>query len=157
MAQIEIKKFRKGQVIAENGAFELWMYQIKEGTVGLYDCYGTSEERFITQISAPEFFGEMGMMEAMPRYGTTVALTNVELYVINMDNLSEYFQNKPAKVVQILEGLCVKLRHALKYVIALCDLLSEYVELNQNNQPIPKELQDKVVKAVSFSKRHKSR
>ena len=148
------KKFKKGQIISKEGTFELWMYELRAGHVALYEDYGTEDERLITVINAPGFFGEMGMLEAMPRFGTTVALDKVEVEIINMDNLSEYLSDKPAKIVQILENVCEKLRGSSKYFLKLCDLIAEYVECVDSGKDPSQELRSRLLRAINYSKKH---
>ena len=47
---MEILKFRKGDIIFEEGDLEDWMYEIRKGMVGIYAGYGTPEEKELTAL-----------------------------------------------------------------------------------------------------------
>ena len=46
---IETKKFKKGQIISNEGDFELWMYYIVSGRVGIYGGYNTEHRVVLTK------------------------------------------------------------------------------------------------------------
>ena len=50
---MEILKFRKGDIIFEEGDLEDWMYEIRKGMVGIYAGYGTPEEKELMKITTP--------------------------------------------------------------------------------------------------------
>lgn len=101
----EMKKFRKGEIIFREGEFQLWMYDLLYGKVALYVDYGTPDEVLVSTNEAPSFFGEVGLLESLPRYATAVALEESVCKVIKHEELSDYFAKNPAKVVSILESL----------------------------------------------------
>lgn len=153
----EIRKFRKGEIISREGDFELWMYDLLYGKVGIYAAYGTPHQVELSINEAPTFFGELGFLESMPRYGTSVALEDCTVEVINHDNLSEYFSRKPAKVMAIMESLSLRARNIYRLYALSCDTMEEYVERVQNGEPIPEELKDRMIRFARASKRIKTK
>lgn len=153
----EIRKFRKGEIISREGDFELWMYDLLYGSVGIYAAYGTPHQVELSINEAPAFFGELGFLESMPRYGTSVALEDCTVEVINHDNLSEYFSRKPAKVMAIMESLSMRARNIYRLYALSCDTMEEYVERVQNGDPIPEELKDRMIRFARASKRIKTK
>ncbi len=153
----EIRKFRKGEIISREGDFELWMYDLLYGRVGIYAAYGTPHQVELSVNEAPTFFGELGFLESMPRYGTSVALEDCTVEVINHDNLSEYFSRKPAKVMAIMESLSMRARNIYRLYALSCDTMEEYVERVQNGESIPEELKDRMIRFARASKRIKTK
>ena len=153
----EIRKFRKGEIISREGDFELWMYDLLYGRVGIYAAYGTPHQVELSVNEAPTFFGELGFLESMPRYGTSVALEDCTVEVINHDNLSEYFSRKPAKVMAIMESLSMRARNIYRLYALSCDTMEEYVERVQNRESIPEELKDRMIRFARASKRIKTK
>ncbi len=152
----EVKKFKKGQIISREGDFELWMYDLIYGSVGIYADYGTPNQVELSVNSAPAFFGEVGFIESMPRYGTSVALEDCTVRIINHDNLSEYFDKRPAKVVSIMESLATRLRNVYKVFALACRTFEEFVETEQAGEPVSEDLKGRMVKFAKGAKKLKT-
>ena len=50
---METLKFRKGDMIFEEGDLEDWMHEIREGMVGIYAGYGTPAEKELPSRRGP--------------------------------------------------------------------------------------------------------
>ena len=48
----EIKTFKKGEIIFEEGAYETTMYEITEGSVEIIASYGTAVEKSLVTLGA---------------------------------------------------------------------------------------------------------
>lgn len=153
----EIKEYKKGEIISREGDFELWMYDLLYGKVGIYADYGTPNQVELSVNSAPIFFGELGFLESMPRYGTSVALEDSVVEIINHDNLSQYFQNKPAKVMAIMESLALRMRNIYKLYALSCETLEEYLEVEQRGEAVTPELKERMERFAIASKRIKTK
>ncbi len=105
-----VKTFRKKEIIFKKGDFELFMYAIESGEVGIYADYGTENERLLTTLYTGDTFGEMGLIESKPRSATAVALEKTKVTVIDIEGFGEYFKDKPAKIVQILQKMSARIR-----------------------------------------------
>ncbi|MBR5229438.1 MAG: cyclic nucleotide-binding domain-containing protein [Firmicutes bacterium] len=128
----DIKNFNAKEVIFKEGEMSSCMYDIHFGRVGIYAAYGTEKETLLTELRADDFFGEMGMIECYPRSATAVALedgTRVE--VITTENFGTYFQEKPAKVLQIMQHMSQRIRGLTKDYLEACKAINETVE-NEN-------------------------
>lgn len=108
---MELKKFKKGEIIFKEGALEKCMYDIRWGSVGVYTNYGEKDERMLREILPNDVFGEMGLIEARPRSATAVALEkDTQCVVITAEDFSEYFKDKPAKIVAIMQNMSQRIR-----------------------------------------------
>ena len=128
----EVISFKKNEVIFKEGDMANCMYDIHFGSVGIFAGYGTENEKKLTELKADDFFGEMGMIECYPRSATAVALedgTRVE--VITTENFGTYFQEKPAKVLQIMQHMSQRIRGLTKDYLEACKAINETVE-NEN-------------------------
>ncbi len=153
----EVKKYKKGQIISKEGDFELWMYDLILGRVGIYSNYGTPDQVELSINDAPSFFGEVGFIESMPRYGTSVALEDCTVRIINHDNLSEYFDKRPAKVVSIMESLATRLRNIYKLFTSACNTFEEFVETEEAGEPVSEELKARMIKFAAGAKKIRAR
>ena len=70
----EIKYYRKGSVIFKEGAYELSMFSVVSGKVGIFADYKTRDEKVLAELGKGRIFGEMGLIEAKPRSATALAL-----------------------------------------------------------------------------------
>ena len=68
------KRFKKGQIILKEKSFELAVYDVMLGRVGVYMNYGTPEERLVVEIEAGDFLNVISFLETRPRNTTAVAL-----------------------------------------------------------------------------------
>lgn len=119
--------FKKGEIIFKEGEWQMTMYSLVSGKVGIYSQYGTENEQLLTELSEGKLFGEMGLIEARPRSATAVALEDTVLVIIDGDNLSDIFKNEPEKVVSILINMTSRLRELSGQYVEACSTISEYV------------------------------
>ena len=144
----ESKLFAEGSVIFKEKSWELAMYDIVSGKVGIYSAYGTENETLLTELSAGEFFGEMGLIDAMPRSATAVALENTVCKYINADDFDAYLTDNPGKVMEIYQNLCSRLVELSNQYIESCKTVSEYVDA-QNSGKRGRKLLDKIAKLIN--------
>ena len=124
----ERKTFKKGTVIFREGDLGNAMYDIRWGTVGVYSKYGTPEQKKLTDLGPGEYFGEMGLLEYLPRSATVVALEDkTQVIEITLDGFSEYFNKQPAKIVSIMEHLCQRLRLLTVDYVDACNVVDEVI------------------------------
>lgn len=118
-------RFRAGDVIFRAGDKADCMYDIYDGTVGIYSDYQTENEKLLTKLYVEEMFGEMGILDDMPRSATAVCLTDCAILVIKPENFMQFFQTKPVKILQILQQMCIRLRDLTKNYLQVCKTLEE--------------------------------
>lgn len=131
---IENKKFKKGQIISNEGDFELWMYYIVSGKVGIYGGYNTEHRVVLSVNERCSFFGELGFLESLPRYGTSVALEDTEVEIITHDNFTEFFNAKPQRIMAIMSSLSAKVRDMYRLYMSSCNTIDEYLEAEQSGK-----------------------
>ncbi len=101
------------------------MYEIIDGCVGIYSDYRTNDAKLLTRLYAEAVFGEMGVLDDMPRSATAVCLTDCTVLVVKADRFMQFFQDKPAKVLDILQQMCIRLRDLTKTYMQVCESLEE--------------------------------
>ena len=147
------KSFDRGQIIFKQGAESDCMYDILKGKVGVYDAYGTDDEKLVAELSVGQTLGEMGMIEIYPRSATAVALEDgTELAVVTEDELSEYFRDKPEKLLAIMRQLSQRLRETTQNYADACRVVYETEEAEKNGGEKSewlKEYADKIVQYYS--------
>ncbi len=110
---IEIRQYKDGDVIFNAGEPSQCMYEIQHGGVDIYLNYGRSDQKLLSQLGKDAMFGEMGMLEGVPRSATAVARgERVEISEITWPLLGKYFKTKPSKIVIMMQQLSDRLRIA---------------------------------------------
>ncbi len=126
--------FKKGEIIFKEGEWQMSMYSVTSGKVGIYSQYGKEKEQLLTELEKGKFFGEMGLIEARPRSATAVALEDTEVEIIDSENLSDCFKNDPEKVVAVLINMTSRLRELSKDYVDVCATISDYVKAEKQGK-----------------------
>jgi CRP-like cAMP-binding protein len=120
-------RFHAGDVIFRAGDQADCMYDIYDGSVGIYSDYQTENEKLLASLNADDTFGEMGILDDMPRSASAVCLSDCAVRVVKPESFMAFFQQKPAKVLQILMQMCIRLR----------DLTKLYLQVNKELEQLP--------------------
>lgn len=136
-----IQAYRAGTVIFREGDASSCMYAVHWGKVGIFTALGTPEEKKLTEIMPNQFFGEMGMIENVPRSASAVVLeddTTVE--TITSGDLEVLFRRNPAEIDMILEHLSHRLRQLTADYVDACGVVSALAEAREKQIPAPEEV-----------------
>ena len=134
MIQGEERKYKKGQIILKEKSFELAIYDVMLGRVGVYMNYGTPEERLVVEIEAGDFLNVISFLETRPRNTTAVALEKTVVKVITHDNFSTFFQENPAKIMSLLEHMSARMRALQLAYSRACHALEKYADTDKIKQ-----------------------
>ena len=130
------KQYQKGEVIFREGEWQMTMYIVTLGKVGIYANYGNANEQLLTELEEGKFFGEMGLIEARTRSATAVALTDdVTVEEIDGDGFNTFFEEQPEKIVQILVNMTARLRELSDDYVKACDTICEYIAAGKEKKP----------------------
>lgn len=128
--------FNKDQVVFKEGSFDSCMYDIVSGRVGIFSAYGTVDQKKIAELDSKQIFGEIGLIGCYPRTATAVALeNNTVLSEISEADLSEYFKDKPEKLLQIMKQLSRRLRETTQNYIDACRTVYENDQAERRGDP----------------------
>ncbi len=130
---MELKEFRKGEVIIEKGSHGTSAYVIKSGRVEVSELVNNSKI-VLAVLGEKQIFGEMGLVEDQPRSATVTAAEDVQLTVLNRDSFNELFEKKPKVLLPIIKALFERLRTANKMLISKDTLNEEAVEHKEFGQ-----------------------
>ncbi len=122
-------RYNRGDIIFREGEYGSSMYDIRWGSVGVYAGYGSPDEKRLTVLRAGEYFGELGLLDTMPRSATIVVEEDgTQLLEITIDGFSDYFNNKPEKILKIMEHMSIRMRALTDDYLDACRTISEYLE-----------------------------
>lgn len=96
--------FAPGEAMTRQGAVAHWLYVVVDGKAEVRVSV-EGEEKTIATITAPGFFGEMGLMTGEPRTATVVAVTEVECYRLDKAAFHRIITERPELAREISELL----------------------------------------------------
>ena len=118
--------FNKDQIIFCQGEFGSTMYDVLSGEIGIYTDYQGADEKQIAVIKAGEVLGEMGLIEVYPRSATAVVLTDGTVVIeLKEDDLRDYLQDKPEKLLQVMRQLSSRIRETTEKYVDVCRAVSD--------------------------------
>jgi small-conductance mechanosensitive channel/CRP-like cAMP-binding protein len=89
------RTFRKGEVLAEQGAVLESLMVVRNGIVAVVRREATHETE-VGRLAPGDFFGEGGLLTGAGEFGSIVALTFVVVYEIRQEGLAPLLQDRPA-------------------------------------------------------------
>lgn len=130
------KTFKSGEVIFQERTYEACMYELLEGTVGIYAHYGQQDEKLLTELKAENgaYFGEMGLVESMPRSATAVALSDVRVEAITGKDFGTFFTEHPERVYAIMTQMGGRIRELTRDYPDACRAAAELVETKESGK-----------------------
>lgn len=105
------QSFAAGDHIFREGELGTEMYIIQEGTVSISKRLGGTDHR-ISTLERGDFFGEMALLEHMPRTADAVADSDVRVIAINGSRFDEMLRKNPEIAVRIIRKYSQRLREA---------------------------------------------
>lgn len=145
-----IKKIKKGEVIFKEGEFQLCMYALLKGSVGIYRNYGSADEKLLVELKAEEqaFFGEMGLIEGAARSATAVALSDSYVNIISKDNFAEFYRERPGDILRMMQNMSRRIRGLTADYMEACRAVTEAVESEKNGKSKSRWFVEKVAKFI---------
>jgi len=104
-------EFAAGDRIFSQGDLGTEMFIIQEGEVHIIK-HIAHESHILSKLEKGDFFGEMAVLEAMPRTADAVAVTDVKVLVINGSRFDEMLRRNPEVAVRIIRKYSKRLREA---------------------------------------------
>ena len=103
-----------GTVVFSEGEVGTEMYVIQSGTVEVFKKTARGDEKFLATLEKGDFFGEMSILEDVPRTATARAKTDCELLKINQSTFDEMLRHNGEIAVRMLRKLSRRLRETTK-------------------------------------------
>ncbi len=131
---LQTDNYEAGTIIFREGENGTCMYDVHSGMVGIFSGYGTPQEQKLAEIFPDHFFGEMGMIEKLPRTATAVAIeddTFVEIFY--EEDLRKLFEINPLKLQMILEHFSFRLRRMTSEYLEACKIAGEIAEAGEDS------------------------
>jgi small-conductance mechanosensitive channel/CRP-like cAMP-binding protein len=127
VAEAAFVPFAPGETILVQGGEVNHLYILLQGLVEVRVSVDGAAERAVTRISAPDTFGEMGMLTGEPRRASVVSISDVECLRVSKESFQKLVSRRPSilsDVSRVVAGRSVQLE-------AFRDNLSDEVRLRR--------------------------
>lgn len=102
-------EMKTGEMIFREGELGTEMYIIHEGRVEVLQRVG-DEDKQLAVFEKGDFFGEMSLLEDLPRAASARAMTDVKLLQINGSTFTQMLRDNPEVAVRMMRKLSRRLR-----------------------------------------------
>ena len=113
---MDAKSFKKGELIIEEGSLSGDAYIIELGSVEVSKRLPGGKIQVITKLDKNDIFGEMGLIDQLPRSATVMALEDCRISVITPDTFNSLAKRNPKALMPILKVLAKRLRNTLRII-----------------------------------------
>src|SRR5438067_10061726 len=110
-SQGSTQAYSAGETIFQQGDLGTEMFIIQEGEVHIVK-HINNESHLLSKLEKGDFFGEMALLESVPRTADAVAHTDVKALIINGARFDEMLRKNPEIAVRIIRKYSKRLREA---------------------------------------------
>ena len=113
--QTRRQQFDKGQVIIKEGAHGSKLFIIISGRAEAIKDLGGKSERILGSFGPRSYFGEMALIDDLPRSASVVAKEDTHVLTLEWD-LRKEIEQSPAMAVELLQMLSQRIRANEKFI-----------------------------------------
>ena len=106
-----LRRFSAGDVIFHEGDLGTEMYIVQEGKVEILRLGSEGPQR-LALLERGDFFGEMSILDELPRTATATAASDARLVEINGATFDEMLRANPEIAIRIMRKLSLRVRQA---------------------------------------------
>ena len=117
------RTFQQGEVIFHEGDPGQMLYLIQAGQVRIFVSGLDGSETSVILFGRPgEIFGELAVVDGMPRSATAVALGQTTLYTMSRENFSKHTRQYPQLALNFMKVLSSRVRSSTQQMDSLASL-----------------------------------
>ena len=117
------RTFQQGEVIFHEGDPGQMLYLIQAGQVRIFVNGLDGSETSVILFGRPgEIFGELAVVDGMPRSATAVALGQTTLYTMSRENFSKHTRQYPQLALNFMKVLSSRVRSSTQQMDSLASL-----------------------------------
>jgi signal transduction histidine kinase len=132
------RAYPAGAVICREGDTGDTFYIIESGTVEISKQLDGETSRILGREGVGEFFGELALVQGVPRAATVTAIEDTELLEISKEDFNLYIERNPAMAAAIMRAVAARLRDADQRAIA--ELRRKNAELREAYDDLRREI-----------------
>ncbi len=119
------RKYPSETIVCHEGEIEHTFYVIESGLVSVTRRLADNSEQVLGILRDGQFFGEMGLLDNVPRAATVRTLTNCTLIEITEETFDTIVARNPSVAVTLLKGISRTLRDTDRIAIAELELRNQ--------------------------------
>ena len=104
------RTYTKGEMIYLQGERADCLYYLKAGRVKIFLTSENGMEKTLTILESGKLFGEAAFLDRLPRMSSARAQIQSEIIAVDRPHLMQYFSEKPALAMDLLEYLARTVR-----------------------------------------------
>ncbi|HKN83858.1 MAG TPA: DUF1003 domain-containing protein [Pyrinomonadaceae bacterium] len=109
---VDSVKLRASDVLFQAGDPGESLFIVRSGSIELFIKDTAGQKIVLTVAEEGDLFGELSLLDSGPRTATAIALTDVELLVLDRDDLLLLFQKRPDAALHMLAAMSAMTRKA---------------------------------------------
>ncbi|MBN2061052.1 MAG: Crp/Fnr family transcriptional regulator [Deltaproteobacteria bacterium] len=119
---LEIREYPGGSIVVYKGDVGHVLYLVLEGEVKVVLTSQEGKELILNTLQAGDYFGEMSVLDHMPRSATIVTIKPSRFMVITRDILIDQIRQHPKLAMKLLSEMSKRLREADEQINSLAHL-----------------------------------
>jgi CRP/FNR family transcriptional regulator, cyclic AMP receptor protein len=104
------RSYDKGEIVFAQGDEGDALYGVASGRVRISACGLGGQEVFLNIMEPGDTFGEIAVMDGLPRTAAATALDNATLIIVKRHDFLELLEREPSLAIHLLRLLCERLR-----------------------------------------------
>ena len=104
--------FPAGETIFREGERGNTLFILLSGEVGVWKHYGMPDENLLARYQAGRIFGEMALVDELPRSATAVAMLDSNLLYLRRSDFAELVRKYPDLAVSIMKSMSAIVRES---------------------------------------------
>ncbi|MGD9092376.1 MAG: Crp/Fnr family transcriptional regulator [Anaerolineales bacterium] len=116
---LHMRTFAKGMVIFHEGSLGQNLYMIDSGKVRIFFLSESGQEVTLNFYGAGECFGELSLLDGLPRSAGAMAIEKTVTYTLHRDDFHSNLEAYPNLALSILQELSRRLRYTSHYAASL--------------------------------------
>jgi CRP-like cAMP-binding protein len=123
----EEKMTKKDELVFDEDSKGDSMYVIKSGAVKILKKV-KNQENTIAVLNPGEFFGEMALLDGLPRSAAVRATGDAELFMISLDGYQKLRKDKPHTALKLMDIIIKVLSNRLRQANKNLEVISFWIE-----------------------------
>lgn len=123
----EEKLVKKDELVFDEDSKGDSMYVLKSGAVKILKKV-KNQENTIAVLNPGEFFGEMALLDGLPRSAAVRATTDCELFMISLEGYQKLRREKPHTALKLMDIIIKVLSNRLRQANKNLEVISFWIE-----------------------------
>ncbi len=119
---VKRRSLKKGEALFRKGDEGNSLYIVKSGRIKIVLPSDAGDEVSPAILSEGDFFGEMALLDGMPRSADAIALEPTELFALNRSDFFSFLLNNEKAIQSIFSNLSMRLRRTDDLLEDVCFL-----------------------------------